>query len=384
MNGQLKGQEVPSRKRKKNSERSFLEELQIRRSTRIQHIPEESEFYWLAAKKDSTGRHDYTQKLKVGPKHQVFVPELKSNRNSQPQKTTEILIWDPKQDNADEWSIEKQAIVHEFADAVEDYGYDYLEALNILRQCNCDPLESSRYVEAYIPHHSFKPFSSAEELLLKNCKKKANKPQKKQQVFQQMVHESKRTHKEIVEHYRKTKKHTCESVPRRKKCWCKERLIIKPVRNIIKRRDCKNCRDRLYLNSNLDLRIYTDSDKTFPLCSLCKFYYNHTNKMRVPVVEFDPSESDKSEKKQEINGEVEKTDIPESHVSLILTELEAHSLDIDSTVTGLRENHGIVTYTHSHIRWFVTTQAYKYNIHFNNSFSEGHTVERGNLETGKD
>uniref|UniRef100_A0A0N5A3X7 ELM2 domain-containing protein n=1 Tax=Parastrongyloides trichosuri TaxID=131310 RepID=A0A0N5A3X7_PARTI len=371
----------PPLKKKKLIDRTFFEELQIRRSTRLQHIPEESEFSWLSSKNNNNNcKVEYVPRLKVGPEHQAVIPECRKGNKSAPTKTTEILIWDYKQDNADKWTLEKQAMVHEFADAVEDYGYDYLEALNILRLYDCDPVESSRHVEAYIPHHSFKPFTPAEERLLKNCKKKADKPQKKQQVFQQMVAESKRTHKEIVEHYRRTKKHTCETTgSRRKKCWCKERLIIKPIRNKTKREDCKNCSDRLYLNDNVDFKLYKDND-AFPLCSLCKYYFKYTNKMRKPVVEFDPNQNKKMRTNQEVAGEMEKIDIPESHIPLILSEIGVHSLDIEGIVTGLKENHGIVAYTHGNIRWFITTQAHKYNIRFNNGISEGHIKEGGNLE----
>ncbi|CEF71145.1 Hypothetical protein SRAE_X000047200 [Strongyloides ratti] len=368
---------TPPSKKKKTCERSFREEFYIRRSTRIQRIPEENEFSWLSPKRNvSINNNNGIQRLNIGPDYQAFIPEKKPKEKVQ--KTTEILIWDYKQDNADEWSLEKQAMVHEFADAVEDYGYDYLEALNILRQYNCDPIESSRHVESHIPHHSFKRFSMEEESLLDDCKMKANKPQKKQQVFQQMVHESKRTHKEIVEHYRKTKKHTCET--RRKKCWCKEKFFIKPIRNTIERKDCKNCRDRLYLKDDVNIEIFSD-DNNLLLCSLCQFHFNYTNKMRTPTVEFDPSKTNDDEKIQQIRGKIEQINIPESHVPLILHELEAHSLDIRGTLKGLRENHGVGGYSQSHIRWFITTQAHKYNIHFNDCFPEGQTLESGNLET---
>uniref|UniRef100_A0A0K0E5V1 ELM2 domain-containing protein n=1 Tax=Strongyloides stercoralis TaxID=6248 RepID=A0A0K0E5V1_STRER len=374
------------KKQKINEERTFFDELHIRRSRRIQHIPIENELFQLTEKgddlynnnfiKNDISKNNVIKKLNIGSRYQAIIPECKPKDKIQ--KTTEILIWDYKQDNADKWSIEKQEMVYKFAKAIEDYGYDYLEALNILRQYNYDPIESSRHVEAYIPHHSFKRFSSEEESLLNACKKKAGRGKKKQQIFQQMVHESKRTHKEIVEHYYKTKKHACERG--RNKCWCKKNFFIKPKKNIIKRKDCKNCRDYLYLKNDIDLKMYSKNDNLL-LCSICKFYFKHTNKMRIPSVKFNPLKSNDNEKNQQPCGEMEQINIPESHVPLILHELEAHSLDIRGTLEGLRENHGVDGYSQSHIRWFITTQAHKYNIHFDNCLVEGQTVESGNLET---
>uniref|UniRef100_A0AAF5DGK3 ELM2 domain-containing protein n=1 Tax=Strongyloides stercoralis TaxID=6248 RepID=A0AAF5DGK3_STRER len=313
-------------------------------------------------------------KLNIGLQYQAVIPECKPREKIQ--KTSEILIWDCKQNNADKWSLEKQRIVHKFAKAVEDYGYEYLEALSILQQYNYDPIESSKHVEAYIPHHSFERFTNDEELLFNDCRRKIGRSKKKE-VFQQMVCESTRTHKEIVEQYYKTKKHPC--LKGRCKCYCKKKSFIKRKRNIIERQDCENCRDCLYLRNDIDLEIYRNNDN-LPLCSLCKFYFNETNKMRIPSVKFDPLKNNYDEENQKHYGMVEQINIPESHIFLILNELKANSLDIKRTLERLKEDHGVSGYSESHIRWFINTQARKYNINFNNFLAKEKTIGNGNLE----